>query len=84
MAKSKLYNLFLVLTGILLGTFVAYLCKGLPYLSWLAYGIDFGLKSPLVLDLGVLSLTFGVTINLTLSVVIFVILSLWIGRAAAK
>ncbi|MBE6613352.1 MAG: DUF4321 domain-containing protein [Ruminococcaceae bacterium] len=84
MARSKLYNFFLVLIGIVLGTFVGYICKGVNALSWLAFGVDFGLEAPIVLDLGVLSLTFGFSINLTLSVVIFVILSLVIGRALAK
>lgn len=84
MAHSKLYNLFLVLIGIVLGSFVGYMCRDVGFLSWLAYGIDFGLESPLILDLGVMSLTFGVSINLTLATVIFVILSLLIGRALAR
>ena len=84
MSSSKLYNFFLVLVGIVVGTFVGYICKGVIALSWLAYGVDFGLESPLVLDLGILQLTFGISINLTLSVVIFVILSLVIGRALTK
>ena len=84
MSSSKLYKFFLVLVGIVVGTFVGYICKGVNALSWLAYGVDFGLESPLVLDLGILQLTFGISINLTLSVVIFVILSLVIGRALTK
>lgn len=84
MAHSKAYNLFLVLVGIVLGSFVAYMCKSVSFLSWLAYGIDFGLESPLILNLGVMRLTFGISIELTLSTVIFVILSLLIGRAIAK
>ena len=84
MSSSKLYNFFLVLVGIVVGTFVGYICKGVNALSWLAYGVNFGLESPLVLDLGILQLTFGISINLTLSVVIFVILSLVIGRALTK
>lgn len=84
MANSKAYNIFLVLVGIVLGSFVAYICGSIPMLSWLAYGIDFGLESPLVLNLGVMNLTFGISIRLTLSTVIFTILSLLIGRAIAR
>jgi hypothetical protein len=84
MSHSKIYNFFLVLVGIVLGTFVSYICKGVNALSWLAYGVDFGLESPFVLNLGILQLTFGISIDLTLSVVIFVILSLAIGRALTK
>ncbi len=84
MAKSKLYNTFLVLMGIVIGTFVGNICKSITALSWLAFGIDFGMNSPLTLDLGIMQLTFAISINLTLAVVIFIILSLIIGRAIAK
>ncbi|MCI8387844.1 MAG: DUF4321 domain-containing protein [Clostridiales bacterium] len=84
MSHSKLYNAFLVLVGIVIGSFVGHICKGVAFLSWLAFGIDFGLESPLVLNLGVMQLTFGISITLTLATVIFVILSLLIGRALAR
>lgn len=84
MSKSKVYNIFLVLVGIVLGTFVTSICKGVPALSWLAFGIDFGMNSPLVLDLGIMQLTFAISVNLTLAVVLFIILALIIGRAIAK
>ncbi len=84
MRKSKLYNIFLVLVGIVVGTFVGSLCKGVNGLSWLSYGANFGMNSPLDLNLGVVQLTFGIDVNLTLSVVIFILLSLIIGRKIAK
>ncbi len=84
MRKHRLFYLFLVLIGIVVGTFVANICKDVSFLSWLAYGLNFGMASPLVLNLGVMQLTFAISIDLTLSVVIFVILSLVIGRAIAK
>ncbi len=84
MRKSKLYNTFLVLVGIVVGTFVGSICKGVNGLSWLAYGVDFGMNSPLNLNLGVVQLTFGIDVNLTLSVVIFILLSLLIGRKITK
>ena len=84
MSHSKIYNTFLVLVGIVLGTFVGHLCKDVNLLSWLAFGIDFGLESPLVLELGVVRLTFGISFNLTLATVIFIILSLLIGRLLAR
>ena len=85
MAKRKFwFNLFLVLIGVVVGTFVGSLCKDISYLSWLNYGTSFGMSSPLMLDLGVMDLTFGVSINLTLSVIVFIILSLVVGRAITK
>lgn len=84
MAHNKIYNIFLVLVGIVLGTFVSHICKDVNLLSWLAFGIDFGLESPLILDLSVIRLTLGISVNLTLATVIFIILSLIIGRALAR
>ena len=84
MRKHKLFNLFLILIGIVVGTFVGNICKDVSFLSWLSYGMNFGMASPLVLDLNVIQLTFAVSLDLTLSVVIFVILSLILGRVIAK
>lgn len=84
MKRSKIYNAFLVLVGIVLGTFVGSITRGVPALSWLSFGLNFGMNSPLALDLGMMQLTFGISVNLTLAVVIFIILSLIIGRAIAK
>ena len=56
------WSLFLLLlAGIVLGSFIAHLTAGVSALSWLSYGKTFGLSSPIVLDLGVLVLTFGLT-----------------------
>ena len=54
----------LMLAGVVLGGFIAKLVGGVSALSWLAYGNSFGLSSPLMLDLGVLTLQFGLTIRL--------------------
>jgi hypothetical protein len=84
MKNSKIYNTFLVLVGIVLGTFVSHICKSIDMLSWLAFGVDFGLESPVILNLGIIRLTFGISISLTLSTMIFIILSLLIGRLLAR
>ena len=84
MSHSRIYNAFLVLIGIVLGSFVSSICRGISFLSWLVFGVDFGLESPMVLDLGILRLTFGISVDLTLATVIFIILSLLIGRAIAR
>lgn len=84
MRNSKLYNIFLILAGIVVGTLVASVCSGFAPLSWLSYGIAFGMTTPLVLDLSVIQLTFALTFQLSLSVVIFIILAIIIGRAITK
>ena len=63
----------LMLAGVVLGGFIA-------KLSWLAYGNSFGLSSPLMLDLGVLTLQFGLTIRFTIAGIIGIILAFFIYR----
>lgn len=70
----------LILTGIVLGGFIGDLAAGVSWLSWLSYGQTFGLTSPLVLDLGILVLTFGLTIRITIASIIGVLLAILIYR----
>ncbi len=70
----------LLLAGIVLGGFIGALTAGVPFLSWLNYGQSFGLTSPVVLDLGVLVLTFGLTIRITIASIIGVLLAILIYR----
>ena len=59
--------ILLLLAGVVLGGFLAQLLSGYPALSWLGYGKSFGLTSPLVLDLGVLTLQFAFTVRFTIA-----------------
>ncbi len=84
MRKNFWINLLLVCVGIVIGTLVAQMTSGINALSWLSYGLDFGTSTPLSLDLNVLRLTFGINVNITLATVIFVCLSLILGRLILK
>ncbi len=70
----------LLLSGIVLGGFIGMLTEGVSALSWLSYGQSFGLNNPIVLDLGLLVLTFGLKIKITLSSIIGVIIAIFIYR----
>ena len=39
--------------------FIGSLAEGISWLSWLNFGEAFGLKDPIVLNLGILVITFG-------------------------
>jgi hypothetical protein len=58
--------------------------SGIKALSWLSYGLDFGMKSPLVLDLNVLELTLGVSVKITIATVICTALALILGKLIIK
>ena len=75
------WSLFLLLlAGIVLGGFLGSLAAGVPALSWLTYGQSFGLTNPIVLDLGIMVLTFGLTIKITIASIIGVLLAIIIYR----
>ena len=80
MKSSKNFILFfLVFSGIVIGSLIGELSSGIPALSWLNFGLRFGLDSPISLSLGVVAITLGFSINLTVSCIIFVLLSLFVG-----
>ena len=71
------WSLFLLLlTGIVLGGFIGWLAKDVAYLSWLNYGQQFGFSETFNLNLGILKITFGLTIKITMSSIIGVALAI--------
>lgn len=72
--------LLLLLSGIVLGGFLGNLADGNPWLSWLNFGQSFGLDTPLILNLGVLVITFGLSIKITMASIIGVAVALIIYR----
>ena len=64
------------MAGIVIGGFIGSL---LP-VEWLNYGQSFGLTSPVVLDLGIIAITFGLSIRITVSSIIGIVLAIIIYR----
>lgn len=75
------WGLFLLLlAGIVVGGLIGSLAAGVPALSWLNYGQSFGFTNPIVLDLGILVLTFGLTIKISIASIIGVLIAIIIYR----
>ncbi|NLK37300.1 MAG: DUF4321 domain-containing protein [Epulopiscium sp.] len=72
--------LLLWLIGIVLGGFIGDYLGGITSLKWLAYGKSFGLTSPLVLDMGVVVIQFGLTIRFTIAGIIGMIIATFIYK----
>lgn len=49
-------------------------------LWWLGYGQEFGLTSPLDLDLSVLKITFGMVIKINIASIVGMVISIFIYR----
>lgn len=65
----------LVLAGVVLGSFIGHLASGVSALSWLDYGMNFGLSNPIKFDIGVMVLAFGLTIKFTIASIIGIIVA---------
>lgn len=80
--REKNIWLFLVflLSGLVIGGLLGKLASGISWLWWLSYEQAFGLESPLVLDLNVLKLTFGLMVNINVASIIGMILAIFIYR----
>ena len=77
-SKNAWALFLLILAGIVLGGFIGVLAEGVPALSWLSYGQTFGVE--IVLNLGLVVITFGLTIKITIASIIGVIISIFIYR----
>ena len=72
MKKNSWACFLLILAGIVIGGFIGYLFAA----AWLNYGQTFGLTNPIVLDLGILVISFALTIKITVASILGVILAL--------
>ena len=72
--------LIFLLSGIVLGGFIGNMAEGIPGLSWLNFGQSFGLDSPLVINFGILIITLGLTIKITMASIIGIAIALIIYR----
>ena len=78
--KNNWALLLMILAGVVLGGFIGQLASNVSFLSWLNYGQTFGLSNPLVLDFGILVLTFGLTIKITIAGILGIVLAVIIYR----
>lgn len=78
--KNNWALFLLLLAGIVLGGFIGELTSDVTGLSWLNYGQSFGFSNPIVLNLGILVITFGLTIKITIASIVGVVLAIIIYR----
>jgi hypothetical protein len=72
MRKNNWACFLLILAGIVIGGFIGSLFPD----TWLNYGQSFGLSSPLILDLGILCITFGLSIKITIAGILGIVIAI--------
>lgn len=84
--KKTVAFLFFLLAGIILGSVIAQLCSGVPFLSWLSYGKTVGINTgaPMILDLVVFKIAFGFSMNVNVAQIFCVIISILIFSKTCK
>ena len=85
--KNPLLLLVILLAGIVIGGFLGELAQSLSesvsalsFLSWLNYGMEFGLDTPINLDLHIIRLTFGAMFRLSICGILGLIAAIFIYR----
>jgi len=80
-APKNTWALFLlILAGIVLGGFIGSLVKDVSFLSWMNYGMNFGMDTPLALDLKVIFLQFQIKLFINITSIIGTILAIIIYK----
>ncbi|MCI6908865.1 MAG: DUF4321 domain-containing protein [Clostridiaceae bacterium] len=80
--KNAFMFVLVILTGAVVGSLIAQLVQGIPWLEWLAYGASFGLSTanPVVLDLAVIKLVFGCMVEINIATIIGIVAALLLYR----
>ena len=69
-----------ILSGLVIGGLIGELTSGINWLWWLSYGQSFGIETPLVLNLNVITITFALTMKINIASIIGMALGIFIYR----
>lgn len=72
--------LLFICAGLVIGGLLGQMAAQVDWLSWLAYGQRFGLDNPMVLELNVIKITFGLVININIASIIGMAIALFLYR----
>lgn len=72
--------LVFLLAGLVIGGLLGKLASSVSWLWWLSYEEEFGINSPIVLDLSVLKLTFGLMFKINIASIIGMVLAIFIYK----
>ena len=78
--KNTWLLLVFICAGLVIGGLIGQMASQVEWLSWLAYGQQFGIENPFVLNLNVISLTFAFTININIASIIGLAIAIFLYR----
>lgn len=69
-----------ILSGLVVGGLLGQIASSVDFLWWLSYSQSFGINEPIVLDLSVITLTFGLMFEISISSIIGMVLAIFIYK----
>lgn len=72
--------LVFLLAGLVLGGLLGELASKVDFLWWLSYGENFGLTTPVELDLSVITITFGLRFKMNVASIIGMAIAIFVYR----
>lgn len=72
--------LVFILSGLVVGGLLGDLAGKVDFLWWLSYGQNFGLSSPIELDLSIVQISFGLMFRINIASIIGMIIAILIYR----
>ena len=72
--------LVFILSGLVIGGLLGKLAASVPWLWWLSFEQQFGLENPIVLDLNVIQITFGLMFKINVASIVGMLLAVFIYK----
>lgn len=69
-----------ILSGLVIGGLIGELANSVSWLWWLSYGEEFGLSTPLTLDLSVITISFSLMFKINIASIIGMAVAIFIYR----
>lgn len=69
-----------ILSGLVIGGLLGELAGQVDFLWWLSYGQSFGLETPILLNLNIVQITFGLMFKINIASIIGLIVAILIYR----